>query len=94
MDNDPAESQLRGIPRASANTTGWFELAAIIIIASALFFIFDLFFHWLARTYDVQILETGRRAKFADVLAAGAALLLTNLTAKLLGIRPSQGKVK
>jgi hypothetical protein len=94
MDNEPAESQLQGNHRASANTAGWFELAAIIVIASALFFIFDLFFHWLARTHDVQILEIGRRVKFADVLAAGAALLLTNLTAKLLGIRPSQSKIK
>ena len=93
MNNQPGvEKEEKHV--ASAKTGSLFELVAIIVIGFALFFIFDVFLHWLARTYDVQMLEIGRRAKFADILAAVAALVLTNFAAKLLGIKPSQSKVK
>lgn len=91
---NPTKAEPKDEPLASDRTTGWFELIAIIIIGSALFFIFNLLFYWIARTYDVPILEAGRRIKFADVLSAGMALLLTNLTAKLLGIKPSQSELE
>lgn len=93
MTNQPEVENAR-TATGLAKPAGLFELIALLIICSALFFSFHLFFHWLARTYDVQILEIGRRVKFADVLSGCGALLLTNIIAKLLGIAPSKGKPK
>lgn len=82
---NPNKAEPKDERPTSDRTTGWFELIAILIIGLALFFIFNTLFYWIARTYDVPILEAGRRLKFADALSAGMALLLTNLIAKLLG---------